>query len=123
MRKFIVTVSFIIAIIVSAVLENQFANYEKNIVTLVLSAVFFFYWAGEFIYSFVLFHKTFPERYKLFVAETVNKKRLSLDIIKAEEKYYKKKFKRTLFKEKFVYYCQIALSLGAGIALIVAIFI
>ena len=70
-----------------------------------------------------MFYKTFPERYKLFVAETVNKKKLSLDIINAEEKYYKRKFKRTLLKDKFVYYIQIALALGAAIALIVAIFI
>lgn len=123
MRKIFVSAGFIIAVVISAVLENKFADYEKNIVTLALTAVYFLYWTGEFIYSLVMFNKTLAERYKLFVAETVNKKKLSLDIINAEEKYYKRKFKRTLYKEKFVYYVQIALALGAGIALIVAIFI
>ncbi len=123
MRKLFVSAGFIIAVVISAVLENKFANYEKNIVTLALTAVYFLYWTGEFIYSLVMFYKTFPERYKLFVAETVNKKKLSLDIINAEEKYYKRKFRQTLIKEKFIYYVEIALALGAAIALIVAIFI
>lgn len=123
MRKLFVSAGFIIAVVISAVLENKFANYEKNIVTLALTAIYFLYWTGEFIYSLVMFHKTFPERYKLFVAETVNKKKLSLDIINAEEKYYKRKFRQTLIKEKFIYYVEIALALGAAIALIVAIFI
>ena len=34
MRKIFVSAGFIIAVVISAVLENKFANYEKNIVTL-----------------------------------------------------------------------------------------
>ena len=120
MRKFITNVCFIVGIVISAVLENRFAQYDKNYVTLALSAAYFLYWAAEFIYAFVMFRKTYPERYKLFVVETINKKKLSKEIIEAEEKKYKKKFKRSLFKERAIYYLEIALALGGAIALIVA---
>ncbi len=119
MRKFIVNLLALVVIVVTVILENQFAVYDKKYVTLSLTAVYFIYWAIEFVFDFIKFKQTYPQRYKLFLAELINKNFLSMDIIKANEKKYKKKFRHYIFKEAWVYYVKITLATGVALALII----
>ena len=122
MRKFIVSCAGLLAITTAVILEYYFADYKKNYVTMALTAAFFIYWGIEFVLVFVNSKKTYPERFKLFAAEIVNKNHLSMDIINANKKLYMKKFKRSIFKERLTYFLEIFFSFGAGVALIVAMF-
>lgn len=122
MRKFIVTCVAVLAITTAVILEYYLADYRKNYVTMALTAAFFIYWGVEFVLAFVESKKTYPERFKLFAAEIVNKKHISIDVVNTNKKLYMKKFKRSIFQERLTYFLEMFFAFGAGLALIVAMF-
>lgn len=123
MRKFIVTCAAIVAIVAAAVLEYYFATYEKSYATMALTAAFFIYWGVEFVLSYLQSKKTYPERFKLFAAEIINKNHLSMEIIEVNKKQYMKKFKRSIFKERVTFFLEMIFAFSAGAGLFVALFI
>lgn len=121
MRKFIVTCSLLVAIIV-AMLVEYYCSPWKSYFTMAFTAVFFIYWGVEFVLDFVASKKEYPKRFEYFAAELVNKKDISLELIEQNRKKYFAQFKRSIFKERIVYILKFLISFAAALALIIGMF-
>ena len=120
-RRISVSAALILAVIISAIVEATVVS--KHYATLVFSAVFFLYWTGEMIFSYINFRKTYPEKYKFYKAKLVNESNISLEVIEQDNKKYYKRFKSTMLKDSLLKLGIIAGLFGVAVTLIVAMFI
>lgn len=120
-RRYCITALLVLGLIISAVLEKDLIT--KHYVTLSFALAIALYWFVETIIMYVAFRKTYPEEYKLYIAQTVNNKNISADEILADNKRYYKKFKRTMLKDSFINFSYILITIGLMVAFIVAMVI
>lgn len=118
MRKFIVTCSLILAIVI-AVLVEYYCSPWKSYFTMSLTAVFFIYWGVEFVLDYVAYKKEWPAKFEYFAAEKVNKYDIPLEQIEQNRKKYFAQFKRSILGERLGYIAKFLVSFGAALALII----
>lgn len=120
-RRYCITALLVLGLIISAVLEKDLVI--KHYATLSFALMISFYWFIETIIMYVIFRKSYPEEYKLYIAQTVNNKDISANEIIADNKKYYKRFKRTMLKDSFINFSYILVTVGLMIAFIVAMII
>ncbi len=123
MRKFIITCCLLAAILVVALVEYYCIDWQKSYLLMSFTAVFFLYWAIEFVLDYVAAKKDYEERFKYYAAELVNKNNLTMEDIEKNRKKYFAKFKRSIANERWWQIGKICLCFGIAIAIIVAIFV
>lgn len=121
MRKFIITCCLLVAILIAVFLEYYLSPW-KNYFTISLTAVFFIYWAVEFILDFISFKRSYPKMFQYFAVEKVNKLDISLEEIDKNKKKYFAEFKRSIFKERLTFILKILFCIGVALTLIVSLF-
>ncbi len=80
-----------------------------------LSLLWTILWIVDYFVSYK--RESLEEQYTLYKAQLVNSSSLSLDQIKKADKYFYKKFKKTLIKEKCIQWLKIICAVGIFIAL------
>lgn len=123
MRKFIITCCLLATILVVALVEYYCIDWEKSYLLMAFTALFFLYWAIEFVLDYVASKKDYEERFKYYAAELVNKNNISMEEIEKNKKKYFAKFKRSIMNETWWQIGKICLCFGIFIALIVAMFV
>ncbi len=123
MRKFIITCCLLATILVVALVEYYCIDWEKSYLLMAFTALFFLYWAIEFVLDYVASKKDYEERFKYYAAELVNKNNISMEEIEKNKKKYFAKFKRSIMNERWWQIGKICLCFGIFIALIVAMFV
>lgn len=120
-RKLVISLSLILGMIISAVIERGVVS--KHYATLAFALAFSAYWTVEFILDYIEFRKTYNKKYDFYKARLVNSTNLSLEQIEKDHKLYYKKFKRSMLKESFlkIMYPACALSLSVAFILSMAL--
>ncbi len=122
MRNFIVSIVLAALIIISGLLNKTWAGFYYF--ALVFACLLGLYWAVILIIRYIEdFHKNTEEKYNLYIAKLVNRTTLTLEQINMSPKLYKKKFRRSLWKEKCKALLPISFALGVFIVCLVFIFI
>ena len=101
MRRALITLGAVALIITFGALKNTWAGFKYF--ALVFSCLICLYWivilSIEYHFTYTKFDE---ERYRVYVAKLVNYKNIPIEQIEMADKFYKKKFKRSLWKEKLL---------------------
>lgn len=117
MRNWIVSIVLVVLAIIFGLLTYVWANFLYFSVTLL--ALLALYWTVELILDYVFEYKTcFQEKFDLYKAKIVNTTNYTSDDIEKGQASFKKRFKRTLLRDKTVDLLKIFIALGIFIALI-----
>lgn len=119
MRNILITVSLLIVAVVTACLNDFWAGFVYFSLTS-LSALCI-YWGVIFILRYREdYFLSFQEEYKFYKINLINSSNLTLEDIEKNDKYYIKKFKKTLLRDKVIDIFKIILALMFAIICIVA---
>lgn len=118
-RRYIITLMLGIGLVIAVILEKNLES--KHYATLSFALLISVYWVVETIIMYVEFRKTYPENYKLYIAQIVNQKDISAEQVKLENKKYYKQFKRTMIKDSWIGISYICVAIGLTIAFIVSL--
>lgn len=119
MRNILITVSLLIVAVVTACLNDFWACFVYFSLTS-LSALCI-YWGVIFILRYREdYFLSFQEEYKFYKINLINSSNLTLEDIEKNDKYYIKKFKKTLLRDKVIDIFKIILALMFAIICIVA---
>ena len=117
MRNWIVSIVLVVLAVIFGLLTYVWANFLYFSVTLL--ALLALYWTVELILDYVFEYKTcFQEKFDLYKAKIVNTTSYTSDDIEKGQSSFKKRFKRTLLRDKTVDLLKIFIALGIFIALI-----
>ncbi len=119
MRNILITVSLLIVAVVTACLNDFWAGFVYFSLTS-LSALCI-YWGVIFILRYREdYFLSFQEEYKFYKINLINSSNLTLEDIEKNDKYYIKKFKKTLLRDKVIDIFKIILAFMFAIICIVA---
>ena len=119
MRNILITVSLLIVAVVTACLNDFWAGFVYFSLTS-LSALCI-YWGVIFILRYREdYFLSFQEEYKFYKINLINSSNLTLEDIEKNDKYYIKKFKKTLLRDKVIDIFKIILAFMFAIIYIVA---
>lgn len=100
-RKWIVSSILVFMSVLFALLKNVFSAsvYISLSFLILLSA----YWTVEFIVGYIFsFHKKFEERFEMYLVYLINSSELTSEDIQMGRESLKKKFKKSLRREKLI---------------------
>ena len=101
MRNIIVTASLIFLIVAFALLKSVW--YGFVFVALFLLMGLCLYWMFVLIINYIEeFKEDFDENFKMYCAQLINYENIEKDDIKSNEKFYRKKFSKTLVRDKAI---------------------
>ncbi len=119
MRNIIITVSLLIVALVTACLNDVWAGFVYF--SLSSLTVLCLYWGVIFIFRYREdYFINFQEDYKFYKINLINSSNLTLEDIEKNDKFYIKKFKKTLIRDKIVDIFKILLAFVFAIICIVA---
>ena len=120
-RRFIVTCSLILALIIGAIIDN-IAGFQKGYFAICIASVASAYWVVEFLLDLILYYFSYESTFKLYVAEKVNRTTLSHEEIMKRRKPFYKEFKRLMLRGKLYGYLKLFFAMGLFILFVVSIF-
>ena len=121
MRNWLITGIFVLLILVFGVLIRFWEGFAYFV--FVLFAVLSGYWIFELIYSYnYSYKKNYDEKFRFYVANIINSTNLTSEDINNNLSEYKKKFNKTLLKEKLIECMKVVFCIGVFIASVVLIF-
>ena len=123
MIKYILSGILIAFIILFASLTSVWTGFSYFALSFgcAISLIWTIIWLIEYFITYK--RENLQERYNLYCAVIVNSSAMSLDIIQKSDKIFYKKFKRTLIKEKLIFWLRIFFSFGLFIGLLFAMFL
>ena len=120
-RRLITTASLVLALIVGAIVDTH-AGFAIGYFAISIAMVLSLYWSVEFIIDLVCFYIYYQDDYNIYIAEKVNKTKLTYEEIKERNKQYLKEFKRSRWKGKFYGYMKIFFAFGIFIFFLTSLF-
>lgn len=119
---YIYTVILLVIITIFSILNSVWSGFAYF--TLAFAALLLFLWSVEFLLRYIFtFKPHLEERFRLYKAEIINEKNISIEEFNQNEDVFRKKFKRTLLKEYFVWFCKIIGIFFLGVSVIVGMFL
>lgn len=109
--------------IVCAVLK-RYVWSGFSYVVLGLLSVLALLWAAYFVYDyFTRYRAELNEDYEDFKVRTINKENITVEQYKESEYSYKKQFKKSCFKDKFVKWCVVLVCIAIAAGFIISMFL
>lgn len=114
---YIVTAILIVVAGLFAILNKFWAGFVYFVLAMLL--VLSLFWAGWFLFKyFTDFKVELEEGFKLYKAEKINTTSITTDAFEQNEKVYRKQYKKSVFKTKFIKWFQIAFCLALAVTFI-----
>ena len=121
MRKWLISLVLAVLVITFGGLTRVWDGFVYFL--LVSLALLFGYWIVELVLSYIFeYKKNTEERYKLYVAKVVNSTNYTSEDIEKGEAIFKKRFQKSLLREKAIEWLKIAFCVGVLIVSITLMF-
>lgn len=119
---YIYTVILLGIITIFSILNSVWSGFAYF--TLAFAALLLFLWSVEFLLRYLFtFRPQLEERFRLYKAEVINEKNITVNEFNQNEEMFRKKFKRTLLKEYFIWFCKIIGIFFLGVSVIIGMFL
>lgn len=119
---YIYTVILLGIITIFSILNSVWSGFAYF--TLAFAALLLFLWSVEFLLRYLFtFRPQLEERFRLYKAEVINEKNITVNEFNQNEEMFRKKFKRTLLKEYFIWFCKIIGIFFLGVSVVVGMFL
>ena len=119
---YIYTVILLGIITIFSILNSVWSGFAYF--TLSFAALLLFLWSVEFLLRYLYtFRPQLEERFRLYKAEVINEKNITIEEFNQNEEMSRNKFKRTLLKENFIWFCKIIGIFFLGVSVVVGMFL
>ena len=119
-RRLIISASLVLLVIIGSIIDAH-TGFKTGYFAIGAATALAAYWIYEFLLDLICYSMDYDNEFKLYIAEKVNKTRLTYEDIKAKEKYYFKEFKRSRLKGRLYRFMKLALAMGVFIFLVVCL--